>query len=97
VSLAADEGFDKVMVVSDCLSLVQRWQSPELDRSIVGVVIQDIKQLQTRFSSFTISHVRRQCNVLAHILARSAELFLSTVFRNFTPECIRETLCNDLL
>jgi hypothetical protein len=40
VSLAADEGFDKVMVVSDYLSLVQqRWQSPDLDRSIVGVVI----------------------------------------------------------
>jgi hypothetical protein len=89
VSLAADEGFDKVMVVSDYLSLVQqRWQSPDLDRSIVGVVIQDIKQLQTGFSSFAITHVRRQYNVLAHILARSAELFRSTVFRNFTPECI---------
>jgi ribonuclease HI len=71
VSLAADEGFNKVMVVSDCLSLVQRWQSPELDRSIVGVVIQDIKHLQTGFSSFVITHVRRQCNVSAHILARS--------------------------
>jgi hypothetical protein len=97
VSLAADEGFDKVMVVSDYLSLVQRWQSPELDRSIVCVVIQDIKQLQTRSSSFAITHVLCQCNVSAHILARSAELFRSTVFRNFTPKCIRETLCNDLL
>jgi hypothetical protein len=45
VSLAGNEGFDKIMVVSDCLSLVQRWQSSDLDRSIVGVVIQEIKLL----------------------------------------------------
>jgi hypothetical protein len=73
VSLADNEGFNKIMVVSDCLSLVQRWQSSDLDHSIMGVVIKEIKLLQTGFSSFSIGHVRHQSNMSAHILARAAE------------------------
>jgi ribonuclease HI len=97
VSLATDEGFSKIQVVSDCLSLVQRINSQVQDRSYVGVVVQDIKTIATSFHEFSVSHVRRQCNESAHILARSAELFISSVFRNFAPDCIRKTLCNDLL
>jgi hypothetical protein len=97
VSLANDEGFDKAMVVSDCLSLILRLQSSELDRSMVGVVVQDIKLLAASFASISFSHVYRQCNESAHIMARSAEHFRSSIFRNFAPECIGKTLCNDLL
>jgi hypothetical protein len=57
ISLAGEKGFDKVMVVSDCLSLVQRFQSLELDRSLIGVVVEDIKFLTNGFTSFSIGHV----------------------------------------
>jgi hypothetical protein len=97
VSLATDEGFSKIQVVSDCLSLVQRINSQVQDRSFVGVVVQDIKTIATGFNEFSVYHVRHQCNESAHILARSAELFICSVFRNFAPDCIRKTLCNDLL
>jgi hypothetical protein len=96
VSLANDEGFDKAMVVSDYLSLILRLQSSELDRSMVSVVVQDIK-LAASFASISFSHVYRQCNESAHIMARSAKLFRSSFFRNFALECIRKTLCNNLL
>jgi ribonuclease HI len=97
LSLAGDEGFSKIMVVSDCLSLVQRVLAPSVDRSSVGVVVQDIKALAQDFEVFSLSHVYRQFNESAHILARSAERYVFSVFRNFAPDCIRETLCNDLL
>ncbi|KAI5001361.1 hypothetical protein ZWY2020_026011 [Hordeum vulgare] len=97
VSLASEEGFDRILVVSDCLSLVQRLESSELDRSMVGVVIQDIKNICSRFTDASFKHALRQCNEAAHVLARSAELFVSTIFRNSVPDCIRKTLCNDLL
>jgi hypothetical protein len=97
VSIADSEGFGKLMVVSDCLSLIQRVNSSALDRSNVGVVVQDIKHLALNFIEISFSHVCRHCNESAHILARSAELFSSSVFRNFAPDCIRQTLCNDLL
>jgi ribonuclease HI len=95
LSLADDEGICKLVVVSDCLSAIQRIQSTAMDRRLVGVVIQDIKELANNTNIY-FSHVRRQCNESAHILARSAEHFVSSVFRNFAPECIRMTLCNDL-
>jgi hypothetical protein len=71
--------------------------STTVDRSCVGAIIQHIKSLASNFESISFSHVRHQCNESAHILARSAELFICSVFRNFAPDCIRKTLCNDLL
>jgi hypothetical protein len=97
LALAGDKGFCKLMVVSDCLSVIQRVQSRVLDQSHVGVVIRDIKDLANNFSDISFRHVRRQCNGQAHILGRSAERFIFTIFINFVPDCIRQTLCNDLL
>jgi hypothetical protein len=84
VSLAGDQGFDKMMVVSDCLSLVQRINSSELDRSPIGV-----KFLTTNFIAVSFSHIFRESNISAHTLARSAEQFVSICFRNSIPDCIQ--------
>jgi hypothetical protein len=94
--LAGEEGFDRLIVATDCLSLVQRINNPEFDRSQVGVVVLDIKSEFTEFSSVSVYHVFRQCNIAAHTLARSAEHFISAIFRNSIPECIRQTICNSL-
>jgi hypothetical protein len=96
VTLATEECFEKVRVVSECLSLIQRLLSDEQDRSYVGVITEDIKLLRSRFSSFSVSHIRRCSNKSAHILARSAEQFISFVSRNYISECIQQTICNDL-
>jgi ribonuclease HI len=52
LNFARDEGFSKVALVSDCLSLIQRIQSNEWDRSGVGVVVAYIKNLATSFIVF---------------------------------------------
>jgi ribonuclease HI len=80
LALARDEGFDKLVIASDCLSVVQRVNSSEVDRSMVGVVIQDIKALASGFSSVSFNHVYRPFNVSAHTLARSAEHLVSVIF-----------------
>jgi hypothetical protein len=51
LNLDRDEGFSKVMVASDCLSLVLRLQSAAKDRSGVGTVVADIKNLAASFFS----------------------------------------------
>jgi hypothetical protein len=96
VSLAGDEGFDKLMVFSDCLSLIQRINSSEMDRSPIGVVVQDIKSMATNFLALSFSHIFCVSNIAAHTLAHSAEQFVSICFRNSIPDCIRRTICNDL-
>jgi hypothetical protein len=69
-----------------------------MDRSSVGVVVQDIKALAQDFEAFSLSHVFHQFNESAHILARSTERYVFfSVFRNFAPDCFRKTLFNDLL
>ncbi|KAK1601136.1 hypothetical protein QYE76_017517 [Lolium multiflorum] len=59
LSLAGDEGFGRIMVVSDCLSLIQRVNSSTMDRSSVGVVVQDIKALASHFEVSSFTHVYR--------------------------------------
>ena len=43
--VAKDHGFRNIIMVSDCLSMIQRIGSPEKDRSEVGAVVSDIKKL----------------------------------------------------
>jgi hypothetical protein len=95
LNLDRDEGFSKVMVASDCLSLVLRLQSAAKDRSGVGTVVADIKNLAASFLVCSFAHVKRQLNVPAHILARSCEQSFSQVYRGVIPGCIQESLCND--
>jgi hypothetical protein len=97
ISVAGEEGFGKVLVVSDCLSMIQQINSMAIDQSVVGVIMQDIKHSSGSFEEISFSHVCRHLNESAHILARSIKRFISSTFRNFAPDCIRKTLCNDLL
>jgi hypothetical protein len=88
---------NKVLLVSDCLLVIQRIQSPVRDRSLVGVVVKDIKTLAASLSYVKFQHVRRTCNSSAHTLARRVELSGSCLFRVIVPECIRDKLCIDYI
>ena len=94
---ALEEGLENVSVATDCLSVVQRIVSTNLDRSTCGPVIKDIKQLCASFTACSIYHVRREQNVAAHLLARSCNQLVCSVWRGVPPECIREAICNDSL
>jgi ribonuclease HI len=94
VVLAKEEGFDRVVFASDCLSLVQRLSSSAKDRSNVGIMVADIKVLTQHFSSASFCHVKRNLNEVAHILAKSSLLVDSTCIFYSLPDCIRQTFCN---
>jgi ribonuclease HI len=97
LALASEEGFVQIMVASDCLSVVQRVNSPSQDHSILGVVIQDMKKTASSFISCSFSHISRKLNKSAHVLAKRSELFGFAVFQHVPQECIPEILCNELL
>jgi hypothetical protein len=56
------------------VSDIQRIQSPGQDRSLVGVVVEDIKTLAASLSYVKFQHVSRICNSSAHTMARRDEL-----------------------
>uniref|UniRef100_A0A8I6YNB2 RNase H type-1 domain-containing protein n=1 Tax=Hordeum vulgare subsp. vulgare TaxID=112509 RepID=A0A8I6YNB2_HORVV len=91
------EGFQEVILGSDCLTVILRINSLSQDRSLCGPVIQDIKQLRASFTSCSIFHVRREQNVAAYLLARSCNQLECRVWRGVSPECIRETICMDII
>jgi ribonuclease HI len=97
LALASEEGFEQVMVASDCLSVVQRIKSTTQDHSYPGVIIQDMKKMASSFVSCSFFHISRKLNESAHVLAKRSELYGFVVFRDVPPDCIREILCNDLL
>jgi hypothetical protein len=98
VVLAKDEGFANVIFNSDCLSLVNRVTTLVEDRSSCGPVIHDIRKIASSFTSCSFQHhVRCDLNVPAHKLAKFSEFSFCSVWRGYTPDCIREEICNDIM
>jgi hypothetical protein len=96
VQLARDEGMDKVIFETDCLSLVQRLNSSTMDRSAVGMLVAEIKASGRGFMSISFRHVKRVFNQAAHLLAKSSlDVNSSCVFFS-VPEFIRGTFCIDV-
>jgi ribonuclease HI len=81
--VAADRGFQDIILVSSCLSMVQQINSPTQGRSSAGILVSDIKVLMNGFLSCSVKHYGRRMNVAVHKLARSCEhLVFSHFFCN---------------
>ena len=93
ISFAEEEGFSNIVIGSDCLSVVQRLNSPTTDRSTLGSVLDDIKRLAVSFSSCEFRHVFQTSNEAAHLLARSCASFPSMVWHGVSPDLIWQTIC----
>jgi hypothetical protein len=96
VSLARNEGFDKVIFSTDCLYLVHRLHSSVMDRSSVALLVDGIKSMTNFFTSASFIHMKRNPNKAAHILAKSCGTFTSSGVFYSVPDCIRRTLCTDV-
>jgi hypothetical protein len=94
--VAKEHHCSKVVLVSDCLSLIQRISSPRLDRSTLGSIISDIKFLAADFESCSFKFSSRSSNVVAHKLARSSEPQVCNISVSVIPGLIRDELCNDV-
>ena len=90
-------GFQNVMVASDCLSLINKVNMVQFDRSPTGAIVHDIKKKATTFVSCSFKHVSRSCNEAAHILAKSADHVQvdSSCWFNAYPDEIRNIICNE--
>jgi ribonuclease HI len=70
LDLAAEQGVDKVWVETDCLSAVTKIKGVDKDRSGHGPLVEAIKDQLKGFSDYSVNHVRRSGNGLAHSLAK---------------------------
>jgi hypothetical protein len=97
VIVAGEWDYDKVIFVSDCLSLIQWIISPKPNRSLVGVVVSYIRLKRRSFSSVSFCHVKHSLNEEAHILARSCDVTGLGFISTSAPVSIQKTLCIDIM
>jgi hypothetical protein len=97
LTVSKDHGVHKVLLISDCMSLIHRILSRVTDRFALGAVIVDIKTLATDFESSSFSFSSRKMNVVAHTLARNAESLVCNISVGVVPELIRNELCSDVI
>jgi hypothetical protein len=62
LSTVLSNRFKDIVLASDCLSMIQRIQSPLFDRSEVGVLVSDIKLLAAKFNTCSFKHYGRKIN-----------------------------------
>jgi hypothetical protein len=91
VARAKDHGLTKIILESDCLSLMQRLSGTHQDRSILGAAIADIKTQKTGFESCLFRISSHVTNVVAHTLTRSAEPLVCNILVG-----VKE-LCNNIM
>ncbi|KAK8580342.1 hypothetical protein V6N13_143452 [Hibiscus sabdariffa] len=68
--LAHGLSFRRIVVEGDSLSVIKKVQTFCEDRSLIGMLIKDIKRKLKDFDSFTLLLCPRVCNESAHFIAR---------------------------
>ncbi|KAK1618623.1 hypothetical protein QYE76_024140 [Lolium multiflorum] len=68
--MARSKGLTKMVLETDCLGVVAKIRSNNMDRSIHGPLVEEIKSLLKDFADHSVRHVRRTGNKVAHSLAR---------------------------
>jgi ribonuclease HI len=70
LELARDRRVEKICLESDCLAAITKLRSNDMDRSIHGPLVEEIKDLLKSFGEFSVCHSRRSSNGVAHCLAQ---------------------------
>ena len=72
LELALETGFGRVILEGDSKILITALEEHTHSLANFGHIAQDIQYLASHFSSVEYTHVHRQCNNVAHLLARRA-------------------------
>ncbi|GMJ12059.1 hypothetical protein like AT3G09510 [Hibiscus trionum] len=70
VRMASEVGFINIIVEGDSLTVLKKVRSHFLDNSIISPIIHDIKEAAKTIASISFGFVKREGNLVAHLLAR---------------------------
>ena len=88
--------FLTIQLDSDCLSLIQKINSPFVLASTLGSIIDDIKHLSNSFDFIVFAYCPRIVNVAADLLAKSGLCIPENkIWLPGYPDCIRHVIMAD--
>jgi ribonuclease HI len=96
LEIVREGGFRKIVMASDCQSLLRKVQATALDRSPVGSLVADIRKLASVFQDCNFTYVNCVCNVGAHNLARAKEPSICKLYLANIPDFVRDGLVFDI-
>lgn len=85
----------QIIMESDSKQLVDLWNESLLTRSEVTPILAEIRELSRSFLNFSLCHVKRQCNIVAHLCAKKASSNPSWCMWRDIPNFMREALLRD--
>lgn len=68
--LAADMGVQNLQVETDSQELVKLWTEVDTQRSRITAILKEVKDRSQLFSAFSLRFASRNCNRVAHVLAK---------------------------
>jgi hypothetical protein len=71
-TLAAEKGYERVIFESDCEVLIKLLKNQGEDLSVIKAILEEIRVLQSVFSSFSSVFACREANQAAHYCAKYA-------------------------
>jgi ribonuclease HI len=90
------KGVNKLVMETDCAGAVAKLKAQEMDRSVHGPLVEEIKSLLGDFDDFLIRHVRRSSNAVAHFLAKEGCLNkCNVVWVDVLPDFVSDLLAHD--
>jgi ribonuclease HI len=84
-----------VIIETDSQELVSLWRSRKEGRSEVAAILQDVQDISTNFSSFTVKHICRTANAAAHTCASNSPSGSVSVWVSQPPSFLQACLLND--
>jgi ribonuclease HI len=94
--LAKETGVRKLVLETDCAGAVAKLKAQEMDRSVHGPLVEEIKSLLGDFDEFSIRQVRRSSNPVAHVLAKEGCLNkCNAVWVDVLPDFVSDLLAQD--
>ncbi|KAK8977417.1 hypothetical protein V6N11_049546 [Hibiscus sabdariffa] len=96
--MARDNGWDRVTIEGDALSIINRLWATELDNSVAASFLADSHDALHTHPGFVVQHVAREANQAAHGLARHCVNSLADFSFVFdVPECIAQVVIHDAI
>ncbi|KAG9129294.1 hypothetical protein Leryth_015680 [Lithospermum erythrorhizon] len=74
VGFLHQHSFELVIIESDCMTAIGKINAEVEDLSMVGNIVADIKRVALLFGECLFAHTRSNCNICAHLMAKSATL-----------------------
>lgn len=93
--MAQQAGVQRIWLETDCQDLVRLWNEGINQRPGVLMILWDVWEMSLNFQDFKFSFISRNCNRVAHSLAKQVIGSVRSGWWHVSPTCIESLLIAD--